>query len=149
MFTLKQSADTWVFYWQENIPTVSILCNPGIRARHWEQMSEVAGFDLKPDSGTTLRKVLRLSLTSFLDKFESISAAASKVKMWMIITHQSCKCIMGKLAGVTQWATNIATVNNKQGRSWKLSIELSHCKRHNSSCFHSNSVTVVLFSTIV
>ncbi|XP_048874195.1 dynein axonemal heavy chain 12 isoform X2 [Brienomyrus brachyistius] len=63
---------------KENIPTVAILCNPGIRARHWEQMSEIAGFDLKPDSGTTLRKVLRLSLTSVLDKFESISAAASK-----------------------------------------------------------------------
>ncbi|KAM6176988.1 dynein axonemal heavy chain 12 [Erethizon dorsatum] len=60
------------------IPTVSILCNPGIRARHWKQMSEIVGYDLTPDSGTTLRKVLKLNLTPYLDKFEVISAGASK-----------------------------------------------------------------------
>ncbi|KAM9098063.1 dynein heavy chain 12, axonemal isoform X1 [Sarcophilus harrisii] len=63
---------------KENIPTVSILCNPGLRARHWKEMSEIAGFDLTPDSGTTLRKVLKLNLEPFLDKFEVISAGASK-----------------------------------------------------------------------
>ncbi|XP_074055006.1 dynein axonemal heavy chain 12 isoform X7 [Macrotis lagotis] len=63
---------------KENIPTVTILCNPGLRARHWQEMSEIAGFDLTPDSGTTLRKVLKLNLDPFLDKFEVISAGASK-----------------------------------------------------------------------
>ncbi|XP_060913896.1 dynein axonemal heavy chain 12 [Labrus mixtus] len=63
---------------KEHIPVVSILCNPGIRARHWEQMSEVVGFDLTPDSGTTLRKVLKQNLTPYLEQFESISAAARK-----------------------------------------------------------------------
>ncbi|KFO19799.1 Dynein heavy chain 7, axonemal [Fukomys damarensis] len=60
------------------IPTVSILCNPGMRARHWKQMSEIVGYDLTPDSGTTLRKILKLNLTPYLDKFEVISAGASK-----------------------------------------------------------------------
>ncbi|MEJ1276595.1 hypothetical protein NN561_007501 [Cricetulus griseus] len=63
---------------QEYIPTVSILCNPGMRARHWKQMSEIVGFDLTPDSGTTLRKVLKLNLAPYLEKFEVISAGASK-----------------------------------------------------------------------
>uniref|UniRef100_A0A8D1WK46 Dynein axonemal heavy chain 12 n=1 Tax=Sus scrofa TaxID=9823 RepID=A0A8D1WK46_PIG len=60
------------------IPTVSILCNPGMRTRHWKQLSEIVGYDLTPDSGTTLRKVLKLNLTPYLDKFEVISAGASK-----------------------------------------------------------------------
>ncbi|XP_010788876.1 dynein heavy chain 12, axonemal [Notothenia coriiceps] len=63
---------------KDHIPVVSILCNPGIRARHWEQMSEVVGYDLTPDSGTTLSKVLKQNLGSYLEEFDSISAAASK-----------------------------------------------------------------------
>uniref|UniRef100_A0A4W3H1L8 Dynein axonemal heavy chain 12 n=1 Tax=Callorhinchus milii TaxID=7868 RepID=A0A4W3H1L8_CALMI len=63
---------------KEIIPLVSILCNPGMRARHWSQMSEIVGFDLTPDSGTTLRKMLRKNLTPYLERFEETSAAASK-----------------------------------------------------------------------
>ncbi|XP_028848515.1 dynein heavy chain 12, axonemal isoform X2 [Denticeps clupeoides] len=62
----------------EYIPMVSILCNPGIRPRHWEQMSAIVGYDLMPNSGTTLHKVLKQNLTPYLQQFESISAAASK-----------------------------------------------------------------------
>ncbi|XP_019944293.2 dynein axonemal heavy chain 12 [Paralichthys olivaceus] len=63
---------------KEHIPVVSILCNPGVRARHWDQMSHIVGYDLTPDSGTTLRKVLKQNLAPYLEEFESISAAASK-----------------------------------------------------------------------
>uniref|UniRef100_A0A2K5RBF6 Dynein axonemal heavy chain 12 n=1 Tax=Cebus imitator TaxID=2715852 RepID=A0A2K5RBF6_CEBIM len=63
---------------KEYIPTVSILCNPGMRPRHWKQMSDIVGYDLTPDSGTTLRKVLKLNLTPYLEQFEVISAGASK-----------------------------------------------------------------------
>ncbi|XP_040310640.1 dynein axonemal heavy chain 12 isoform X5 [Herpailurus yagouaroundi] len=63
---------------KDYIPTVSILCNPGMRARHWKQISEIVGYDLTPDSGTTLRKILKLNLTPYLEKFEVISAGASK-----------------------------------------------------------------------
>ncbi|XP_071332600.1 dynein axonemal heavy chain 12 [Trachinotus anak] len=63
---------------KDHIPVVSILCNPGIRARHWGQMSKIVGYDLTPDSGTTLRKVLKQNLNPYLEEFESISAAASK-----------------------------------------------------------------------
>ncbi|GCC21888.1 hypothetical protein chiPu_0000270 [Chiloscyllium punctatum] len=63
---------------KEIVPLVSILCNPGMRPRHWAQVSEIMGYDLTPDSGTTLRKMLKLNLTPFLEKFEEISAAATK-----------------------------------------------------------------------
>uniref|UniRef100_A0A671G5X3 Dynein axonemal heavy chain 12 n=1 Tax=Rhinolophus ferrumequinum TaxID=59479 RepID=A0A671G5X3_RHIFE len=55
-------------------PTIT-MC---LRTRHWKQISEIVGYDLTPDSGTTLRKVLRLSLAPYLEQFEVISAGASK-----------------------------------------------------------------------
>uniref|UniRef100_A0A8C6FPB3 Dynein axonemal heavy chain 12 n=1 Tax=Moschus moschiferus TaxID=68415 RepID=A0A8C6FPB3_MOSMO len=56
-------------------PTIA-MCR--MRARHWKQLSEIVGYDLTPDSGTTLKKVLKLNLAPYLDKFEVISAGASK-----------------------------------------------------------------------
>ncbi|NXG19392.1 DYH7 protein, partial [Grallaria varia] len=63
---------------KENIPTVTVFCNPGLRDRHWEQMSNIVGYDLTPDAGTTLRKVLKHNLGPHLEQFEAISVSASK-----------------------------------------------------------------------
>ncbi|CAF3483983.1 unnamed protein product [Rotaria sp. Silwood1] len=63
---------------KEHLPVISILCNPGIRDRHWEKMSTIFKRNLKPDTGTTLRKVLQLGLEPFMDQFEVVSAGASK-----------------------------------------------------------------------
>uniref|UniRef100_A0A8C3QD06 Dynein axonemal heavy chain 12 n=1 Tax=Geospiza parvula TaxID=87175 RepID=A0A8C3QD06_GEOPR len=58
---------------KEYIPTVIVFCNPGLRERHWKQMSDIAGYDITPDAGTTLRKVLKQNLSSYLDQFTAIS----------------------------------------------------------------------------
>ncbi|BFZ08761.1 hypothetical protein BsWGS_11799 [Bradybaena similaris] len=63
---------------KEVIPVIGIMCNPGLRKHHWDAMSEIAGFNLTPDAGTTLRKVLKLELDEYMDKFEVISVAATK-----------------------------------------------------------------------
>lgn len=77
---------------------MSILCNPGITVRHWEQMSEIVNYDMMPNSGTTLRKVLKQNVTPYMEQFETISAAASKVRHsinWKsIIWHCHIKCFM-------------------------------------------------------
>ena len=57
---------------------VSVLCNPGMRERHWKQMSEIAGVTLQPDASTTLQKMLDLNLSQHFEKFEAVSGAASK-----------------------------------------------------------------------
>jgi dynein heavy chain len=54
------------------------MCNKGMRSRHWKAMSDIAGFDMTPDSGTTLRKMLKLNLEPYMEQFEGISAAATK-----------------------------------------------------------------------
>ncbi|XP_039551458.1 dynein heavy chain 12, axonemal [Passer montanus] len=63
---------------KEHIPTVVVFCNPGMRERHWRQMSDIVGYDITPDAGTTLRKVLKQNLSSYLEPFTTISVAASK-----------------------------------------------------------------------
>ena len=59
------------------------MCNPGIRGRHWKALSDIIGFDITPDSGSTLRKVLKLNLKPYMEEFEGISAGASKVRKYM------------------------------------------------------------------
>lgn len=43
-------------------------------------MSDIIGFDITPDSGSTLRKVLKFNLKPYMDELEGISAGASKVR---------------------------------------------------------------------
>jgi dynein heavy chain len=63
---------------KENVPIISTLCNPGMRSRHWDQMGEKLGYSITPDSGTSLRKMLRHDLLPFMEELETISGSASK-----------------------------------------------------------------------
>ena len=58
---------------------LSTLCNPGLRTRHWRAMSNIIGYDIAPDSSTTLRKMLKNNLSPYISDFEGISGGASKV----------------------------------------------------------------------
>jgi dynein heavy chain len=55
-----------------NMPLIRVLCNPGMRDRHWDRLSEIAGMEIKPDASTTLRKMLKLQLEPYLDEFQEI-----------------------------------------------------------------------------
>ena len=64
-------------------------------------MSEIVGFNITPDSGTSLRKVLKYNLEAHMERFEAISAAASKVhsvynnlflSLSFIHVHCTCTC---------------------------------------------------------
>ena len=67
-----------VCVFQEYLPVIHILCNPGLRQRHWDQINNIVGYSITPDSGTSLVKMLKHNLDPYLEKFESISTAASK-----------------------------------------------------------------------
>ncbi len=45
---------------KEHLPLVQTLFNPGMRERHWEQISDIVGFPLKPDEDMNLSKVSAL-----------------------------------------------------------------------------------------
>jgi dynein heavy chain, axonemal len=62
---------------RHGVHVVTIMCNPALRTRHWEEMSQVAQMELQPDAGTTLRKIINYNL-SCLDECEIISIGACK-----------------------------------------------------------------------
>ncbi|KAI8807084.1 dynein heavy chain and region D6 of dynein motor-domain-containing protein [Cladochytrium replicatum] len=61
-----------------NLPMIHILCNPGMRDRHWAKMSSVCNFEIKPDPSSSLRKMLKLNLEQWADLFQEVSDCASK-----------------------------------------------------------------------
>ena len=74
--------------YQETIPVIAVMCNKGMRPRHWVNMSDIAGYDITPDSGSTLRKMLKLDIEQFMENFETISNAASKVQCSLMLIVQ-------------------------------------------------------------
>ncbi|XP_047456328.1 dynein axonemal heavy chain 7 isoform X2 [Mugil cephalus] len=64
---------------KDHIPMVQVLCNPGLRPRHWDAMSELAGIALQmPEDQASVSRFLSLHLDEHLSSFEGISEAASK-----------------------------------------------------------------------
>jgi dynein heavy chain len=63
---------------KEKLPIIQTLGNPGLRDRHWEKISEIVGFTIRPSPELTLQKILDMNLAEYLPKFEQISEAASK-----------------------------------------------------------------------
>ncbi|KAM4676017.1 dynein axonemal heavy chain 3-like [Discoglossus pictus] len=61
-----------------NMPLVTALCTPGIKPRHWEQMSHKVGFNITPHESTSLLEVLQLGLEKYLDDLNQVSSQASK-----------------------------------------------------------------------
>ncbi|XP_053383461.1 dynein axonemal heavy chain 3-like [Mercenaria mercenaria] len=63
---------------KQHLPILHTICNPGIRDRHWDAMSNIVGFDLKPQPDTSLHNMLEYGLNKHLQKLEEIGAAAAK-----------------------------------------------------------------------
>ncbi|XP_053190892.1 dynein axonemal heavy chain 3 [Scomber japonicus] len=63
---------------KQHLPILTTICNPGIKDRHWETISSIVGFEVKPDMTSSLLNMLDLGLSKFSDKLEDIGASASK-----------------------------------------------------------------------
>ena len=68
----------WLSPPQEYLPVIHILCNPGLRPRHWKKLCVLTGLSITPDSGISLRKMLKFNLEPYLEDMEAVSAGASK-----------------------------------------------------------------------
>lgn len=68
----------WIKGFENGVYIVKIMCNSALRNRHWVEMSEIAGFDLMPDAGTSLRKITKFGIEHLLPNFEIISIGANK-----------------------------------------------------------------------
>lgn len=63
---------------KERMPVVMTLGNPGMKPRHWEQVSAIIDIPIKVDADLTLGKVLAMGLDAYVAQFEGISEAATK-----------------------------------------------------------------------
>lgn len=61
-----------------HMPIINTLGNPGMKARHWEQVSEIIGFPIKVSPELTLEKIIDYQLDEYVPKFEAISESATK-----------------------------------------------------------------------
>ncbi|KAJ8683862.1 hypothetical protein QAD02_019654 [Eretmocerus hayati] len=67
-----------VRWFKQYVPLVMCFCNSALRQRHWDEMSGIAGFDLTPNAGTTLRKIIHMDLMENIDLYEQVSVGATK-----------------------------------------------------------------------
>ena len=73
--TLKADIDAF----REYTPLVQALRQPGMRDRHWENLTNALGFEVKPDEKFTLRRGLEeLKLQEHMDKIVKICDVAGK-----------------------------------------------------------------------
>ncbi|ESO89088.1 hypothetical protein LOTGIDRAFT_210054 [Lottia gigantea] len=63
---------------KQHMPILQTICNPGIRDRHWDMMSDIVGFNIKPEGDISLSKMLEYGLNKHLARLEEIGAAAAK-----------------------------------------------------------------------
>ncbi|XP_054642367.1 dynein axonemal heavy chain 7 [Dunckerocampus dactyliophorus] len=64
---------------RKDVPMVQVLCNPGLRDRHWEALSAIAGRSLHAgDEEACMSNFLSMNMEEHLTQFEGISEAASK-----------------------------------------------------------------------
>ncbi|XP_034748215.1 dynein heavy chain 3, axonemal isoform X1 [Etheostoma cragini] len=63
---------------KQHLPILSTICNPGIKDRHWDTISSIVGFAVKPDVSSSLLNMLELGLSKFSKKLEEIGGLASK-----------------------------------------------------------------------
>jgi dynein heavy chain len=75
---LAESMKTTVGGFKPHVPLITVLCNGGLRDRHWEQFAEVVGFSIKPHEKTSLGDMIERKLEPHLTKLEEISESASK-----------------------------------------------------------------------
>ncbi|KAK7111861.1 dynein axonemal heavy chain 3-like isoform X2 [Littorina saxatilis] len=75
---IAESVKSKIDKFKNHLPILHTICNPGIRDRHWDLMSDIVGFDIRPQDDTSLHNMLEYGLTKHLDRLEEIGASAAK-----------------------------------------------------------------------
>ncbi|KAK9309475.1 hypothetical protein QLX08_000945 [Tetragonisca angustula] len=63
---------------KQYLPLVVCMCNPALQKRHWQEMSTICKFNLTPNAGTSLRKIISYSLMDDIEKYKAISVSANR-----------------------------------------------------------------------
>ncbi|KAF4662797.1 hypothetical protein FOZ61_002166 [Perkinsus olseni] len=63
---------------KKHLPLLQALCNPGLRGRHWAEISSVVGFTIARDKTTTLQKMLDMDMGNYVKDLADVSDRASQ-----------------------------------------------------------------------
>ncbi|XP_076366412.1 dynein axonemal heavy chain 3-like isoform X2 [Tachypleus tridentatus] len=61
-----------------NIPVLHVICNPGLRSRHWKMISNLVGFSITIQPSTSLSTMVEYGIDKHLSKLEDVGATATK-----------------------------------------------------------------------
>ncbi|KAL0223335.1 hypothetical protein P9112_002725 [Eukaryota sp. TZLM1-RC] len=61
-----------------HVPLIVAMRSPGMRDRHWEEISEVLGFELNPDEEFTLTKFFELDIPKYAESIMKVTSKAQK-----------------------------------------------------------------------
>ncbi|XP_076804189.1 dynein axonemal heavy chain 3-like isoform X1 [Clavelina lepadiformis] len=75
---IADSVKTKIDKFKQHLPILTTICNPGIKERHWDQISDIIGFDIKPEADTSLLNMLEFGLNKHMDELEQIGTNAGK-----------------------------------------------------------------------
>ena len=64
---VAETVKGWIGEFQPFVPLIQALRNPGMRDRHWDQLSEKLGFTVKPDASFTFTTCLEKNLQNHID----------------------------------------------------------------------------------
>ncbi|CAL7950071.1 unnamed protein product [Xylocopa violacea] len=76
--TLCWQALNEITNFKQYLPLVTCMCNPALQKRHWVEMSAICNFDLTPNAGTSLKKLISFNLINDIEKYSAISIGANK-----------------------------------------------------------------------
>lgn len=77
---------------QELLPLINAICNQGLHERHWEKIATVAGFDVRPDEVTSLRRLLDYNIQDHV----------KVCGMYSILRHDAYGLHLGPFLGICQ-----------------------------------------------
>ena len=63
---------------KNNFGLVDSLCNPALRPRHWDDISNIVGFTMEPDNSFTLSRIIDMEVGKHVESLQKISEQATK-----------------------------------------------------------------------
>lgn len=75
---VAETVTGWIREFQPFVPLIQALRNPGMRDRHWDQLSEKLGFEVKPNKDFTFTNCLEKQLQNHIDVIVKVGEFAGK-----------------------------------------------------------------------
>lgn len=94
------------------IPLIQGLCNPGMRERHWDMLSESIKMDIKIDPSLTVSRCLEMNLLDHIKSISEVAEAAGKeyaienvrreglLSLWLLLKYVSVEQVVIVLGDV-------------------------------------------------